>query len=89
MVWSIEIKKTENVMIRFQKRHIKGEKHIVQMDFAEYVRKTDASENNKVYYGRFLRNGLHERYCYVKVDEMCKILKSLLTNRFWSRDGIG
>ena len=76
-------------MIRFQKRHIKGEKHIVQMDFAEYVRKTDASENNKVYYGRFLRNELHERYCYVKVDKMCKILKSLLINRFWSRDGIG
>ena len=25
----------------------------------------------------------------VKVDEMCKILKNLLTNRFWSRDGIG
>ena len=25
----------------------------------------------------------------VKVDEMYKMLKSLLTNRFWSRDGIG
>ena len=28
-------------MIRFKKRHIKGEKHIAQMDFAEYLRKSD------------------------------------------------
>ena len=30
-------------------------------------------------------------FILVKVDEMCNILKSLLTNRFWSRDegGIG
>ena len=31
------------------------------MDFAEYLRKSDVSENSKIYYGRFLRNGLHER----------------------------
>ena len=42
-----------------------GEKHIVLIDFAEYLRKSDASENSKVYYGRFLRNGLRERYCYI------------------------
>ena len=52
-------------MVRFKKRHIKGEKHIVQVDFAEYLRKSDVSENSKVCYGRFLRNGLHERYCYI------------------------
>ena len=45
-----------------KKRHIKGEKHITLMDFAEHLRKSDVSENSKVYYGRFLRNGLHERY---------------------------
>ena len=40
-------------MIR--KRHIKGEKHIALKDFAEYLRKSDVSENSKGYYGRFLR----------------------------------
>ena len=35
------------------------------MDFKKYLRKSDASENRKVYYGRFLRNGLHEKYCYI------------------------
>ena len=52
--------------------------------------KKDVSENSKVYYGRFLQNGLHEGYFILaKVDEMYKILKSPLTNRFWSRDGNG
>ena len=44
---------------------MKGEKHIAFMDCAEYVRKLDVLENNKVYYGRFLRNKLHERYYYI------------------------
>ena len=35
------------------------------MDFAEYLRKSDVSENSKVYYSRFLGNELHERYCYI------------------------
>ena len=35
------------------------------MDFAKYLRKSDVSENSKVYYDRFLRNGLHERYSYI------------------------
>ena len=43
--------------------HTKGGKHIVSMDFAEYLRKSDA--NSKVYYGRFLQNELHERDCYI------------------------
>ena len=33
-----------------KKRHIKGEKPIALMDFAEYLRKSDVSENRKVYY---------------------------------------
>ena len=45
------------------KKDISNKKHIAQMDFAEYLRKSEGSENSKVYYGRFLRNGLHERYC--------------------------
>ena len=57
-------KQAKNVMIK-KKRHIKGEKHIAQMDFAKYLRKSDVSENSKVYYGQFLRNGLHERHCYI------------------------
>ena len=44
-----------------EKRHIKGEKDITRMNFAEHLRKSDVSENGKVYYGRFLQNGLHER----------------------------
>ena len=35
------------------------------MDFAERLRKSDVSENSTVYYGRFLRYGLHERCCYI------------------------
>ena len=34
----------------FKKRHIKGEKHIAQMNFTEHLKKSDVSENNKVYY---------------------------------------
>ena len=64
-VQSIEIEKeAKEVMFWFTKRHIKGENN--QMDFAEYLRKSDVSENSKFYfYGRFLQNGLHERYCYI------------------------
>ena len=47
------------------KIHIKGGKHIASMDFAEYLRKPDVSENSKVYYDRFLRNGIHERHSYI------------------------
>ena len=35
------------------------------MDTAEHYRKTDVSENSKVYYGRFLQNGFHERWFYI------------------------
>ena len=48
-----------------QKKTKKCEKHIAPKNFAGYLRKSDVSENSKVYYGRFLRNGLHERYCYI------------------------
>ena len=52
-------------MLCFDQKRRKGEKHIAPMDFAEYLRKSGISEDRKVYYGQFLRNGLHERYCYV------------------------
>ena len=48
-----------------QKRHISGEKYIAPMDFAEHLGKPDVSENSKVYSGWFLRNELHEWYCYI------------------------
>ena len=35
------------------------------MDFEERLEKSDVSENKKFYYGRFLWNGLHERYSYI------------------------
>ena len=43
------------------KKDISYEKHIAQMDFAEHLRKSEGSENIKVYNGRFLQNGFHER----------------------------
>ena len=62
VVLSIEIKEdAKNFIFWFKKRYMKGEKHIVLMDFAEYLWKSDVSENSKVYYGRFLRNGLYEK----------------------------
>ena len=54
----------ENVVL-IRKRHIKGEKYIISMYFAEHLRKSDVSEDGKVYYGRFLWNGLHESYPYI------------------------
>ena len=48
-----------------KKRRIKGKKYITPMDFAEHLRNLDVSENSKVIYGRFLRNGLRERYGYI------------------------
>ena len=44
---------------------MKVEKHIGPMDFAEYLRKSDVSENSKIYNIWFLRNVLHEKYCYI------------------------
>ena len=54
-------------MLCFDKKgHINSEKYITPMDFAEHLIKSDVSEkSSKVYYGRFLRNGLHEKYCYI------------------------
>ena len=41
----------------FYKRHTKEENDLAPMDFAEYLRKSGASGNSKVY--------LNERYCYI------------------------
>ena len=41
---------------------MKDRKHIAPMDFAEHLTKSDVLEKHKVYYGRFLRNGLHKRH---------------------------
>ena len=57
--------KQKILCFNWKKRHIKGRKHIATMDFTEYLRKLDVSENIKVYYDRFLRSGLHERPCYI------------------------
>ena len=57
-------RRSKKVNVLIKKRRVKGEKYITPMGFAEYLRKLDVSENSKVYYGRFLRNGLLEMYCY-------------------------
>ena len=66
VIRSIEIKEEAKKVVLIRKRHIKVGKHIALMDFTEYLRESDVSENSKVYYGRFLRNGLHERHCIRK-----------------------
>ena len=68
------------MLFLIKRRHIKGEKYITPMNFAEHFRKADVSKNSKVCYGRFLRNELHEGIAItvqlLKVDEMYNILKS-------------
>ena len=39
--------------------------NIASLDFAEDLGKLHGSKKTKVYYGGFLRNGLHERYRYI------------------------
>ena len=63
VIRSIEIKEEVKKVVLIRKRHIKVGKHIALMDFTEYL---NVSENSKVYYGRFLRNGLHERHSLSK-----------------------
>ena len=46
-------------------KNMKGKKHIASMDFVEYLRKSHVLEKINVYYDQFLRNGFHERYCYI------------------------
>ena len=55
-------RKGKKCYVLIKKRHMKGEKQIAPMDFAEYLRKSDFSENSKICY--LLQNGLHERHWY-------------------------
>ena len=56
------------------------------MDFAKYLRKSDVSENSKVYFGDIYEiDFMKGIVILVKVDEMYKILKSPLVNHFWPR----
>ena len=57
-----------------KKRHIKGEKRINPMDFVEYLKKSDVSENSKVYYNSMKWTSW--KVLVVKVDGMHNILKS-------------
>ena len=44
----------------------------------------DFAENSKVYYGGFLRNGLHKRYRYISKSRW-----HLLATVYWLRDEDG
>ena len=55
--------KAKNVLIK--KEILKVKNTLRQWILPNILKKSDISENSKVYYGRFLRNGLHERYCYI------------------------
>ena len=67
------------MLFLIKRRHIKGEKYITPMNFAEHFRKAEVTKNSKVYYGQFQRNELHEGSAItvqlLKVDEMYNILK--------------
>ena len=57
----VQIKKeAKNVVLILRETYQKS----AQVDFAEYLRKADVSENGQVYCERFLRNRRHETYCY-------------------------
>ena len=48
VVRSMEIKKKRKMLwFELKKESMKGEKHITPMEFSEYLRKLDVSENNK------------------------------------------
>ena len=54
--------------------HVFFTRGVTPMDFAEHLRKSDVTENSKVYYGRFLRNVFMKGIVIlVKVDEMCSM----------------
>ena len=48
-----------------QKKTYQSWKRHCSNGFCRILRKSVVSRNSKVYYGRFLRNGLHERHCYI------------------------
>ena len=52
--------------VLIKKRDIKDEKRIAPMAFGECLKKSEVSENSKIYYGQFLRNGLYTRYYYIR-----------------------
>ena len=43
----VRSKEKEKNVVLIRKRQIKGRKHIAPMDFAEYLRKSDVSENSR------------------------------------------
>ena len=51
VVRSIAITEEAKTAVLIKKRHIKLEKYITPMNFAEHFRKSDVSENSKVYHG--------------------------------------
>ena len=76
-------------MIRFKKRHINSENTLLKWILLNI-------SENQTFQGtaKFTMADFYEMdfmkgiVIFVKVDEMYSILKSLLTNRFWSRDRI-
>ena len=82
VVRNIAIKEeTKNVMFWYKKDTSKVKNILLQWILQNiYLRKSDVSENSKVYYGRFIRNGLHESIAILvqllRVDEMYNILTS-------------
>ena len=65
VVRSIAIKEEEKNLCFNQRKKHQRLKWLTPMDFTEHFIKSGVSDNNKVCYGRFLQNGLLERYCYI------------------------
>ena len=79
--------RSKKCYVLIKKMHIKVKTFIIPMNFVEHLRKSNVSENSKVYYGRLLRYRLYERYCYInksRWDVQC-----LLATVYWSIDEDG
>ena len=72
-----------------KKRHIKSEKYVTPMEFAEHLRKSDLLENSKfITIDSYEMDFMKVIVILVKVDKMYNILRSagMLLVCYWSRD---
>ena len=72
-----------------KKKHIKSEKYVTPVDFAEHLRKSDLSENSKfITIDSYEIDSMKVIVILVKVDKMYNILRSagMLLVCYWSRD---
>ena len=82
-------RKSKKCYVLIKKRHIKSEKYVTPVDFAEHLRKSDLSENSKfITIDSYEIDSMKVIVILVKVDKMYNILRSagMLLVCYWSRD---